>query len=713
MSKSGVKRKKGVALIDSESSESGDDMEEQLKALAKKKRPDAEPEVQKKPVDSDSDSSFGSDEEWTGESQRKSKKGAKKSRPTKKIPKKSTVQVTSDSEDDQQELSEPEEGEVSDSEEGRMSGSDSEQDIPLEFSDGLDENLMADDEDRKRLAQMTEREREQELFNRIEKREILRTRFEIEMKLRRAKKSEQEKQKKRAKSDSKSVNPTSRSMERRKVIEDKKDSKKVSALMDLKAKREEKRRLAEQIEKQKLEDEEKKREEQAKKKLRTSDIYSDDDDDDDDDDEDDEDEDEPAEARGGGRAEEGARRGAKEDDRRRRRSLSDSESDSGRSERSSYRSDSDNDDDTPRRKRKQQPIDDKSELGKVRLSRHKLEKWCAMPFFKRLVIGCFVRIGIGQNNGKSVYRVAEITDVVETAKVYQLGTTRTNKGIKLRHGNAERVYRLEFVSNQDFTDSEFEKWRTTLMLGGLQLPTTDEIQRKLDEIKDAFSYQFKDEDIETIISEKQRFKKNPHNYAVKKTALLKQKEMAEVEGDSEKAEDLKGQLDELEERAEELDKQRTSNISSISYINQRNRQKNLVEAEEAFKREVEEMKHAKADPFTRRQCKPTIVTKSKDPLIDAAMRSRYAEKYKKLTEVADFDQMRGKKAGGGPLDSLDGLGSGSSADLFSDHNFDIKLDLDVPSASVGSLKTTEAARPTSAPRRSLNLEDYKKRRGLI
>ncbi len=29
-------------------------------------------------------------------------------------------------------------------------------------------------------------------------------------------------------------------------------------------------------------------------------------------------------------------------------------------------------------------------------------------------------------------QVAEIIDVVETAKVYQLGTTRTNKGLKLR-----------------------------------------------------------------------------------------------------------------------------------------------------------------------------------------------------------------------------------------------------------------------------------------
>merc|ERR1739842_249519 len=46
-----------------------------------------------------------------------------------------------------------------------------------------------------RLEQMTEKEREQEIYNRIEKREVLRTRFEIEKKLRLAKKKEQRKKK--------------------------------------------------------------------------------------------------------------------------------------------------------------------------------------------------------------------------------------------------------------------------------------------------------------------------------------------------------------------------------------------------------------------------------------------------------------------------------------------------------------------------------------
>lgn len=30
------------------------------------------------------------------------------------------------------------------------------------------------------------------------------------------------------------------------------------------------------------------------------------------------------------------------------------------------------------------------------------------------------------------FQIAEIVDTVETAKIYQLGTTRTNKGLKLK-----------------------------------------------------------------------------------------------------------------------------------------------------------------------------------------------------------------------------------------------------------------------------------------
>lgn len=58
-------------------------------------------------------------------------------------------------------------GEVSDS--GEDSGEE-------QFYDGYDENLIRDEEDKQRLELMTEKEREQELFDRMERRALLKTR---------------------------------------------------------------------------------------------------------------------------------------------------------------------------------------------------------------------------------------------------------------------------------------------------------------------------------------------------------------------------------------------------------------------------------------------------------------------------------------------------------------------------------------------------------
>lgn len=70
-------------------------------------------------------------------------------------------------------------------------------------------------------------------------------------------------------------------------------------------------------------------------------------------------------------------------------------------------------------------------------------------------------------------------------------------------------------------------------------------------------------------------------------------------GDEELAREVNQQIQELEERASELDKMRTSTISSISYINDRNRKRNVEEAEKAIMEEVRANKGKKvrAKPF--------------------------------------------------------------------------------------------------------------------
>eukprot|EP00090_Calanus_glacialis_P047116 TRINITY_DN9579_c0_g1_i1.p1 TRINITY_DN9579_c0_g1~~TRINITY_DN9579_c0_g1_i1.p1 ORF type:complete len:656 (-),score=273.09 TRINITY_DN9579_c0_g1_i1:250-2217(-) len=651
-------KKKSVAMINSNSESDSDLSESEFKNLAKKPKLDTDQakslSASPKKSSSSSSSSSGSGDEWDGdgESPRKKKLSKKKG--------------------DKRSNSEVEEGEVS----------DSDSDIG-EFDDGLDDELMGDEEDRKRLEEMNEKEREEEIFKRAEKREMLKKRYEIEKKLKLQKRRSKEEER-----VNKTLDTKERSRARRVDLDNKtKKTKKSTALDELKKKREEKMQKIEEV---------KKKEEVVgeldeagqKKKWKTNDIYSSDSSDDD--------------------VDKKARSRSPEKRRSSSSSSSSSLSSSSGSSRSRSRSGS------PRHKSER--ISTKEQLEKARLSRIKLERFCHLPSFGKIVTGCFVRIGIGQHEGESIYRIAEILDVCETAKVYQIGKARTNKGLKLRHGGQERIFRLEFVSNNTFTDLEFEKWKETVMTGGLTMPTTKEMQIREKQIAEAMVRQLGDKDINHMIKEKERFMVNPRNYAMYKSRLIKDRDNAVQVGDETLTEELNTKLAAIEERAEELDKARSSKISSIALINDKNRRRNIERAEIGIREEMARKKREGEvnDPFTRRKTAPVLATsvlkkKGIPQIITSEFLAEYSKKQKEEGETSKDNPVTEKKdENDSKKDPVD--------DLFNAHDFDITIDLGVSgqnSAANVNLKPVTNIKPSTGPKKSLNLADYKKKRGLI
>ncbi|XP_004534796.1 RNA polymerase-associated protein Rtf1 [Ceratitis capitata] len=703
------KRRKQT-LIDSEddSSDNDSNLESELLSLAKKK---SKTSVAQSKIAALSESD--SDSDWV---QGASTSTAAKKTRIKKVNKESD---TSDSEDDLSKKGDTktldkdvirEEGEVSDSNEENASdsidsgssGQSSDSSSDSEFDDGYDENLMGDEEDRKRLNGLSEKERETEIFKRIEQRDLLKTRWEIERKLKiarrgeRAIKTSQKKTKKtkvakkqkatevimeqkvtlvvekgqeeenigtniepeiqkppnfteeavlerHSSTDDQSavenLDHKERSKERKKNVEmNRTDDKRSTAMAMLKAKREGKaKREEEEAKRQAERDREEEKEElegvaggKSSVKLKASEIYSDDSGSSDTDDE------KPSEKRS--------------------RSASSSKSSS----------ESEDEEDTIR-----SPIyiNTREELNKLRLSRFKMERFINLPMFERTVMNCFVRISIGNNGQKPVYRVAEIVGVVETAKIYSLGKTRTNRGLKLKHGNQERVFRLEFISNQEFTETEYAKWRDICAQQNVPMPTVDTIERKQLDIKEALNYEFKDEDVEKIIEEKNRFRNRPTNYAMRKTCLMKERDAAMLRGDYDVAQDLGQQIDELESRASELDKKRSSSISLISYINDRNRKRNVEDAEKAILEEARANKGLKiSDPFTRRITQPRMgfkaVEKKAEPTVQQATALPLTKR--KVEESST--------SGSKPTDPK------NNYSLYALHDFDIELDVSLLNA---------------------------------
>lgn len=712
-------KRKAKPLIDSDSDDeggSGSDIDSELLALAKKKKrhsnsessggssPRQKASAARSKVATDSDSETSdSDSDW-GASKGKKKKMTKTS--TKNKGKQSGASQDSDSEGGRAARasgSEPEEGEVSDT-----NSSDSE-DLNEEFDDGLDENMIGDEEDRARLEQMTEKEREQEIYNRIEKREVMRTRFEIEKKLKLAKKKEQKKRKEKEGDKPKEkrqplLTNRTKTLEERAGRNDKfaaLKAKRVNKIQKAEEERQKKEREAEEKrrrreEREKSMDSDSNAEEAKSKKLKASDVYSSDD--------------SGTESDKSEKSEKSTKRRSSSSS---SSSSSDGDSDSGRSK-DSHRS----------RDSRPKFVTCREDLEKIRLSRHKMERFVHLPIFSKAIIGCFVRIGIGSNQGRPVYRVAEITAVCETAKIYQLGNTRTNKGLRLKHASHERVFRLEFVSNSPFQESEYHKWVEDCAAHGTELPSMVHVSQKQKDIHDLLYYQFSSEDIDKIVEEKARFNHNPTNFAVAKTLLMKEKDIAAQKGDDESVEKLTEKIADLDEKANSLDKRRTQTIASISYINERNRKNNVEKAEKAIMAEIEAKKGMKvADPFTRRSTRPTMVTRTKEPDIQSSemlIRMELERKKKQEDEKRKKEEELCKKKQDDEKKKDEERKRIQAEDLFAAHDFDVKIDLDVsipasapvgPRTSLGN--ATNGSSVSAAPKRSLNLEEYKKKKGLI
>lgn len=153
---------------------------------------------------------------------------------------------------------------------------------------------------------------------------------------------------------------------------------------------------------------------------------------------------------------------------------------------------------------------------------------------------------------------------------------------------------------------------------------------------------------------------------MKKTQLMKERDSAISRGDEEVARDLSKRISDLEERASELDKMRTSTISSISYINDRNRKRNVEEAEKAIMEEVRANKGKKVDdPFTRRSTKPRMNFKAAQE-----------EEAQEVTEKKVEEPREKVETKAAPVPT-----QVTQDDLFSAHDFDIKIDLEVPLTS--------------------------------
>mmetsp|Transcript_40413 Transcript_40413/g.72278 ORF Transcript_40413/g.72278 Transcript_40413/m.72278 type:complete len:487 (-) Transcript_40413:209-1669(-) len=128
------------------------------------------------------------------------------------------------------------------------------------------------------------------------------------------------------------------------------------------------------------------------------------------------------------------------------------------------------------------------DLSKLRLGRETLERWISEPELEDIVKGCFVRILVGEKKGERVYRICVVKGVEDKDKdgalaMYKFGEIETNKHLQLEYGNVTKTFKMDYVSNAEFSQDEFNEWLRQMQRTNQAILTSKDVDRKVKRIK--------------------------------------------------------------------------------------------------------------------------------------------------------------------------------------------------------------------------------------
>ena len=431
------------------------------------------------------------------------------------------------------------------------------------YGDGFGDDLMGDDDDRARLAGMTELEREEILADRRDARAKIQDRKRIIQMAREKKEREAGGKKKFKPSDV-----------RKKTLEDAKGkSSRAQALADIAKKKDASRR-------------------------RAADREDDDDDDD----------------------EYGSDDDVSLEDEELTGILPQREKRAPRSRRAAGDSEDDYSDEDDEEGGGDRVPASEIQIRSIVLTRDTLSRWITEPFVETCAPGCFVRISVGVNRhtGENKYALGEIVGVAEGKhKAYNLkeyeyphkGSGKwTNKWLLLRYGRDERAFMIAEVSNSPVTDAEYGAWRAQLEKDGVKFPQLRDINAAQSNIKSAQDYRYTSEDIQKMLSKRAEKRSGlQQNLASQKENIRRLIERAKMDGDDEAVANLEEQMAQVMEKLKvRLDKGGTAEM--MAAINKKN---NAVNDQRLSRIASEQVARAKSgaadqsanDPFSRRPTK--------------------------------------------------------------------------------------------------------------
>lgn len=243
------------------------------------------------------------------------------------------------------------------------------------------------------------------------------------------------------------------------------------------------------------------------------------------------------------------------------------------------------------------------DIQDITIPRSKLTKWFMEPFFEELIVGCFVRVGIGRSKTGPIYRLCMVknVDASDPDRLYKLDNKTTYKYLNVVWGNETSAARwqMAMVSDSPPLEEEFKQWvKEVERSGGRMLKRLDVVEKKQAILK-INNFVYSAATVKQMLEEKKSISRRPLNVAAEKDRLKRELEIAESKNDAAGVEKIQTKLQELEESRKSREKD--TKALRLSEMNRKNRVENFKNASD-LKPVNKALKAGEAgyDPFSRR-----------------------------------------------------------------------------------------------------------------
>ncbi|XP_019058310.1 PREDICTED: LOW QUALITY PROTEIN: protein RTF1 homolog [Tarenaya hassleriana] len=379
------------------------------------------------------------------------------------------------------------------------------------------------------------------------------------------------------------------------------------------------------------------------------------------------------------------------------------------------------------------------DIKEITIRRSKLAKWLMEPFFEELIVGCFVRVGIGRSKSGPIYRLCMVKNVDSTDpdRTYKLENKTTHKYLNVIWGNENSAARwqMAMVSDGHPLEEEYRQWIREVERTNGRLPTKQDVSEKKEAIQRTNKFVYSAETVKQMLQEKKSASIRPLNVAAEKDKLRRELDVAQSKNDEAAIQRIKGKIKQLEasRQKKEVDKK----ALRLAEMNRKNRAENFKNASE-LKPVNTSLKAGEAgyDPFSRRWTRSMNYYAGKNRENDetgvrenaeAESNGRAATGESGLL-AATAAALEAAAGAGKLVDTRAPMDQGAEFNIL--HNFELPISLaplqklggpqGVQKAFMGRKQAIEATVGCRVPENdgkrhglTLTVSDYKRRRGLL